>query len=111
MPRAHLIATLAPSAILMSLIRAFEMRRRCFQQFHLVSLLVAGIVAALAALAVQPVILGYTGAYCLAPRCYCDGPVFEAAVHQGPDTGLEVEGQIKYAVNPDGSFTSQIIPS
>jgi hypothetical protein len=70
--------------------------------------LVAGIVGALVALAAQPVILGYTGAYCLAPRCYCDGPVFEAAVHQGPDSGLEVEGQIKYAVNPDGSFTSQI---
>jgi hypothetical protein len=71
--------------------------------------LVAGIVAVWAVLAAQPTIAGLTGAYCLAPRCYCDGPQFEAAVHQGPDAGLEVDGYIKYAVNGDGTFAVQIL--
>src|SRR6266496_1130558 len=70
--------------------------------------LVAGIVAVWVVLAAQPTIAGLTGTYCLAPRCYCDGTKFEAAVHQGPDAGLEVEGYIKYAVNADGTFSVQI---
>src|ERR671927_458851 len=70
--------------------------------------LLVGIVAVWLVLAAPSTIAGLTGAYCLAPRCYCDGTKFEAAVHQGPDAGLEVEGYIKYAVNADGTFTVQI---
>jgi hypothetical protein len=70
--------------------------------------LVVGIVAVWAAIVAQPTVAGLTGAYCLAPRCYCDGTQFEAAVHQGPDAGFEVEGAIKYAVSADGTFTVQI---
>lgn len=72
--------------------------------------LVVGIIAALLVLSAQPVVAGLTGQYCLQPRCYCHGDVFEFAVHQGPDQGLELEGDITYAVNSDGTFAAYIQP-
>src|SRR5262245_10370256 len=70
--------------------------------------LVIGIVAVWGVMAAQPAIKGLTGTYCLAPDCYCSAEKFEAAVHQGPDAGFEVEGKIQYAVKSDGSFDVQI---
>jgi len=72
--------------------------------------LVIGMIAVWAVLAAQPLVAGLTGQYCLTPRCYCHGEQFEFAVHQGPDQGLELEGDITYAVNGDGTFQGAIKP-
>jgi hypothetical protein len=70
--------------------------------------LVIGIVAVWIALAAQPTLAGLTGAYCLAPRCYCLNNGFEVGIYAGPDAGFQVKGKILYSVNADGSFGVQV---
>jgi hypothetical protein len=66
--------------------------------------LVAGLILAWAIPNAQPMLNSINGTWCLVPSCYCHGPKFEVAVHQGPDAGFEVEGTITYGVRADGTF-------